>query len=388
MMQNRRKLHLEELGERIVPSSSPINPALQLETTAIIEPRPTDPIDIPGAPSEGSEFKLNDGIAFKGMIDAPGALSTDSTQSVLLSTALGNHISLITNPLISSSEIYQLEIRVGDGQFTFSTLEGVQLTPITPVTPITARNTLDTVDTSVPSAVRLIGTASALNAALANSVYSASNNPNGVAQDTIQLNLSGLGEKVVAETGATLGTENHTWQASISVKREKPVGPAPTPGQTQVVQGPGDFAIPRGSIIAITDNTARGDSWSLWWAKPSGVTQESGIKSWDDLITYLEANKPPGGYSALVISGHGSGDGGVQASGGALNGANLTAAQAAKIKALLKDGAPVILLACCQGNHAETQTMADKLGHPVIANKGDVNHGNTGAGDWVRFNPK
>jgi hypothetical protein len=121
-------------------------------------------------------------------------------------------------------------------------------------------------------------------------------------------------------------------------------------------------------------------------AKPSSATQESGITSWDDLIAKMEANKPDGGYSALVLSGHGSG-GGVATLGGALNARSLTPAQADKLKAMLKDGAPVIVFACKQGANALCQDLANAVSHPVIGNTGDVNKGNSGEGHWVRFNP-
>ena len=240
---------------------------------------------------------------------------------------------------------------------------------------------------AIPTSVRLIGTISALNAALANSVYTAANNPNGVEQDTIQLRLSGLGERVGA-TGTTLGLENHVWVGAVGVKREKPTGPAPMAGETQTLQGAGSFAIPRNSFVGITDKTVSGDSFWLDTARPTlSSTQKSGITSWDDLITKMEAAKPEGGYGALVISGHGSG-GGAQASGGDLNASTLTQAQADKLKAMLKEGAPVILCSCKQGTYVTScRSLARKFDRPVIANEGNVSRGNSGAGDWVRINP-
>lgn len=386
------RLTLEQMEDRWVPSilTAPSVPESQStsDPVAVITDTPpvggdaTPPPPVIGTDPAGTDpnslLKSGDGTVFMGMFDVPGVLNAEAG-SVALSTAANTNITLVANPTISAGELYRLEIAVGDGQFTFAPVNGVQLYASPTPTPGPA--------VGAPSTVVLTGTISALNAALATGVYTAATVP--VAEtDTISLRLSGLGERVDATTGASLQVVDHIWAAAVAVKRDKPTGPAPTPGQTQTLQGSGDFAIPRNSFVGVTDKTVRGDSSWLWIAKPSSATQESGITSWDDLITKMEASKPEGGYSALVISGHGSGTGGVQASGGSLDGANLTQAQADKLKALLKDGAPVVLFACCQGNNAGCQTLADKLGHPVIGNKDSVNQGNSGDGDWVRFNPK
>lgn len=394
----RTTLQLETLDGRIVPSGTPDFLPTDLSTAAR-SAVPTDTSNLfsaalpaggdatyppavdgtsPDGADENSELKSGDGTVFAGMLDVPGVLVADAG-SVALSAAAGTNISLVANPAISADALYRLEVTVGDGQLTFAPIDGVQLSAApapTTDTPVAA-----------PSTVVLTGTVSALNAALATGVYTAVG-VTDAGSDMISVRLSGPGERLDAATGAILEVVDHVWTAVVAVKDDKPIGPAPTPGQTQTLQGPGDFAIPRNSFVAISNKTVRGDSTWLWMAKPSSANQESGITSWDDLISKMEADMPSGGYSALVISGHGSGTGGVAVlGGGALDGASLTTAQADKLKALLKPGAPVILFACRQGNSIGSQTLADKLGHPVIGNTGDVNQGNSGEGDWVRFNP-
>jgi hypothetical protein len=165
------------------------------------------------------------------------------------------------------------------------------------------------------------------------------------------------------------------------------VNPGPGPvGGTQIA-GPGSWPIPSGSIIFITNNTASGDSWWLWWVKPSGVPQIEGVGNWQDVVNGMQ-NAPAGGYSALVLSGHGN-NGGVSTQGGALNSGSLTAAEAAAIAGGLAPGAPIIILGCEQADHgAEMQALATATGHPVIGNTGLINSGNNGTGNWFQWNPK
>ena len=174
-------------------------------------------------------------------------------------------------------------------------------------------------------------------------------------------------------------------------KKDKGVKPAPAPGTAQVIGTWGFMSIPRNSFIGVSDQAPDGDNTYLFLAMPLDSTHRSDINSWEDLITRMEASKPTGGYNALVISGHGLDTGGVGASAGYLNLESLTAEQLARLKALLKDGAPVLLFGCYQANElsmAGNQDFADSLGHPVIGNKDQVGSGNFGFGDWVRFNPK
>jgi hypothetical protein len=88
---------------------------------------------------------------------------------------------------------------------------------------------------------------------------------------------------------------------------------------------------------------------------------------------------------AIVINGHGMG----AATGGDLNGNNLTKAQAAEINRVLAPDGKVIFSGCDAASgdtDQQCQDLADKIGHPVIANTAHVG-GMVGQGDWIQYDP-
>jgi RHS repeat-associated protein len=189
-----------------------------------------------------------------------------------------------------------------------------------------------------------------------------------------------------------------------------PVGSGP-PINKEVIQGPGNLPIPRGSAICIGDNTDKtGDETT--WSYMAGFRHQlqrnrgkfriyEGNVRWGTVgenLLELSGKQVP----ALVLSGHaGAAEGGVATSKGFIDAKRLIelrddmpksfARLLAAINDALSPDAPIIIAACSQGaegaRSADCQLISDLLGRPVIANGEDVNNGNYGEGKWYKFTP-
>jgi hypothetical protein len=150
---------------------------------------------------------------------------------------------------------------------------------------------------------------------------------------------------------------------------------------------PSSYTIPSGSIIFISNNTSTGDGWSLWWAKPSGVPQYEGIANWNELGAKLES-VPDGSLPAIVLSGHGASNGGVQTKSKVdMDASNLPANVAALIAKKLAPDGKFVILGCAQAAPERAQGMKDlarAIKHTVVGNTGDVS-GAKGKGTWKSF---
>lgn len=165
----------------------------------------------------------------------------------------------------------------------------------------------------------------------------------------------------------------------------------PPPEKGTRISGPGRINLPVGTVVVITDRTADGDAEAIKKVTPDGTPISTGATGWDGVRGALGA-QPAGKVTALVISGHGNGTGGVTSSGGGLNPADTDANRATidAIKSQLAPGAPIIILGCNCGfdvNIANLQMLADATGHPVIVSTGDCG-GNETNGDWIRIDPR
>ncbi|MCL6546736.1 MAG: hypothetical protein K6T61_16060 [Bryobacteraceae bacterium] len=175
---------------------------------------------------------------------------------------------------------------------------------------------------------------------------------------------------------------------SFGEHKESPPPGLPAPGGT-IIQGPGEINIPNGSVIFVTDETATGDAWALWWDAPSGTPIHEEITNWGELAGHIN-NYADGSITAIFLSGHGAANGGVQSDepGGDMDASTLDQATADLIRQKLAPGGYVVILGCDQGTRPGMQDLANEIGVPVIGNTGTVDSGTNGHGDWVRFNPQ
>jgi hypothetical protein len=182
-----------------------------------------------------------------------------------------------------------------------------------------------------------------------------------------------------------------TWTATVHLSVDEPYHTAakgaplpPAAGGVVFQGGPSRLEFRAGRpMFFITDDSVRFDSFCIWWQ--GGLDRTTGVRSWDDVAAVL-ANFPT---TDIYISGHGSTEGGVAASGSPLSYVRLlnnpTAADIIR-RSLTADGR-IIILACGQGVRTEMRRLARLLGRQVIANTGQVYDGNYGTGDWAVFNP-
>jgi hypothetical protein len=112
------------------------------------------------------------------------------------------------------------------------------------------------------------------------------------------------------------------------------------------------------------------------------------VSNWDEVIKHLSRHAD-GSIAALVLSGHGSGEGGIATSNpfSHLSYVNLSPRHAAVIKAKLKPNAPILLLGCHTATSDNLIRMARMLNRKVIGNTGAVDTDNHGEGMWIEFPP-
>ena len=159
------------------------------------------------------------------------------------------------------------------------------------------------------------------------------------------------------------------------------------------IGGPGRITYPKGSVVVVSANTPTDVADSKKVAPP-GTPVISGARTWEDVRNAINA-QPAGSITALVLSGHGSINGGLgRPSEQVYLDVQRLVEDPVTIKAIksqLAPGAPIIISACDQGGREyadQMQRLADVTGHPVIVNTGATQDGNYGQGDWVRYDPK
>lgn len=185
-----------------------------------------------------------------------------------------------------------------------------------------------------------------------------------------------------AATGSATGTETG---GTVKPDGTKPTNTTVPPNAT-VIGGPGRITYPDGSIGIVTDRTVAGDADAIRRVAPPGTPVTDGVPDWNRARQII-CGPAAGSVGGLIISGHGSGAG-VQSSGGGLTPATLDQATVDAIISRLAPGAPIIIVGCgCGGNGNGAQEIADRTGHPVIANTGSMSDGNHGDGNWVRYDP-
>jgi hypothetical protein len=182
-----------------------------------------------------------------------------------------------------------------------------------------------------------------------------------------------------------------------------PTAPAANAGGQQlapVIQGPGIYPVPDGSIAYVGDRGTGGGLLGRWWSdaawiryhtnKYLGINLEvvEGVTEWADVRRDLSW-KDDCSVSAIVLSGHGAEGGGVQASKQDLEYAKMGLADLAMIKEKLTADGVVIITACSQVDESKANSfiaMAEKFEHPVIVNEGTV-RGLYGYGNWRIYYP-
>lgn len=182
--------------------------------------------------------------------------------------------------------------------------------------------------------------------------------------------------------------------ASVETPAVKPSGGVSTggtpPAGATVIGGPGRIQYPAGGIAVVSDNTVEGDAAAIKKAAPADTRVVDGVSGGWPQVRQEIGKAPAGTVGVLIISGHGMG-GGVASSDPTKNLVPRTIDQTTidAIKSRLAPGAPIIIVGCQCGRNAEQlQDLANRTGHPVIANTGDMSDGNNGSGDWVRYDPK
>lgn len=148
--------------------------------------------------------------------------------------------------------------------------------------------------------------------------------------------------------------------------------------------------VPSGTKAYVTDKSADGDATLITLHSRFKASTKSGIKTWQDIVDDL-SGAADGSVPALIISGHGMGEG-VNSSAGGLTvdgkpGNDITQAQLDAIKNKLAPDAVIIMAGCQCGGSPDMQKVADKFGRPAIGNGGNVT-GLHGEGEWKRFDPK
>jgi hypothetical protein len=175
--------------------------------------------------------------------------------------------------------------------------------------------------------------------------------------------------------------------------------PGPPGAGGRVIAGGGKMSIPENSVVLATDDCPGFRTpWGPWkyaHARSRGPSSSPipmricwGVPNWDEAIKHLSTHRN-GSVPALVLSGHGSSEGGVATLNGAthLSYPNLQDRHAAVIQAKLRHDAPVIILGCRSGTSDNLTRMAKKLGRRVVANTGTVYTDQRGEGSWVEFRP-
>lgn len=166
-----------------------------------------------------------------------------------------------------------------------------------------------------------------------------------------------------------------------------------------VVQEPGttiDF--PDGTVIVGTDNSVSNDVGIIDSGEGSEVHVHDEVGSHDELEDILNSY-PDHSIPAIVLVGHGAGNGGVLVgSGPGFTGPDLPSDLEDLIDQKLKPGAPIYVLGCDQfeqGSADGIQDLADGTGHPVISNEAPVIFVERplwwdyfyGEGHWVQVDP-
>jgi hypothetical protein len=168
--------------------------------------------------------------------------------------------------------------------------------------------------------------------------------------------------------------------------------PPGRPGEGgRVIAGPGPMpALPGGgfgAVVIVSDKTVGPPAIPF-------ATMYVDVPDWGAAVRHLTSPppwaRPDGSVTALVVTGHGSAEGGVATKNSHthLSDSNLSADHAAAIQAKLRPDAPVVLLGC-HGGTDNLCPLARKLNRRVIANTGAVwiSPAVRGAGDWVEFRP-
>ena len=194
-------------------------------------------------------------------------------------------------------------------------------------------------------------------------------------------------ERILRVTWATVIMLTLT--AAISEAQED----VPAPSSYSAAFGGGGYwpnlvKLPSRCIAIITDRTVDGDAGSIQEVA-EGVALLEDCNSWQDADYRIACACPAGApFNGLILSGHGSFDGGVKSSGGNLLASNITEGMINSLQTILTPDAPIYILACSQGSHPDQmQQLADETGHPVVANTSCVYGGNKGDGEWNTFYP-
>ncbi len=172
-----------------------------------------------------------------------------------------------------------------------------------------------------------------------------------------------------------------------------------------IISGPGTSLQFPGNTVVIGSNHSVPNDVAI-------ISTQNGqtVKDYNDVadlnaMEWILAQYPNGSIPALVVVGHGSGEGGISFGGPAdpdFSGVQLQSGNYNDLKSLIRnklaDNANVYILGCDQfeaGSVAGLQAMANELGRPVVANEDPVAFDAdwnpnffVGQGNWVRVDPQ
>lgn len=159
--------------------------------------------------------------------------------------------------------------------------------------------------------------------------------------------------------------------------------------------GTGAHVFPRGATAVVMRNAVIVSTDDDPGYDDNGVAekdQHTNIKNWAEAVAKLKTY-PDYSIAQLVLSGHGSSDGGVLTKNqdNSLDYPRLTDDQAAEIRRKIAPGGHVLMLACRVGCSNNLRHLSRKLECKIVANTGDVTGkglpilggGNRGEGHWV-----
>lgn len=156
------------------------------------------------------------------------------------------------------------------------------------------------------------------------------------------------------------------------------------------VTSPDDLNVvefPTRCLAIVTDLTVKGDAAAINAAAQDATIIED-CSGWQDVDNRMSCVCYQDPFNGLIISGHGSVQGGVKASEENLVSSNVSEQFIESLDSVLTADAPIFILGCGQGMREEQmQSFANQTGHPVVANTGCTYDGDKGSGDWITFYP-
>jgi RHS repeat-associated protein len=181
-------------------------------------------------------------------------------------------------------------------------------------------------------------------------------------------------------------------QKSKSASGTTPPSPTISPPGGSFFTGPGELHVPPWSIIFVPQTHEpdfAGDAIEWWWVAPISTPVVPTVPGWEAIGGIL-AKKKDGSLKSIFLSGHGS-PGGISITFPLvhMNQGNLPDDVAKLIDCKLSDDGVVVINGCQVGAYyEELQKLANKIKHPVIANKGMVTGLIKGEDDWIIINPE